>query len=42
MSKKAETKIDGVINPQKLQFQSIFDMENFDALKTLRTKRSRP
>ena len=39
---QAEAKRDGVINPKKLQFQSILNTENFDALQTLRIKRSRP
>ena len=42
--KQAEAKRDGVINPQifKLQFQSILNTENLDALQTPRIKRSRP
>ena len=42
MPKQAEAKRNGVINPQKLQFQLIFNTVNFDALKTLRINRSPP
>ena len=40
MSKQAEAKRDGVINPQNYNFN--FNTENFDALKTLRINRSQP
>ena len=36
MPKQAEAKRDGVINPTKLQFQSILNTEKFDALQMLR------
>ena len=42
VTKQAEAKMDGVINPQNLQFQIILNKGNFDALQTLRTSRSRP
>ena len=42
MFKQAEAKRDGVIKPTKLQFQSFFNTENSDALKTLRINRNRP
>ena len=39
MPRQAKAKRDGVINPQNYNFN--FDMQNFDALKTLRINRSR-
>ena len=42
VTKQAEAKRDGVINPKKLQFQIILNKGNFHALLTLRTSRSRP
>ena len=43
VAKQAEAKWDGVQQkPTKLQFQSILNTENFDALQTLRINRSRP
>ena len=48
--KKAEAKLDGVINQQNYNFNEFgsitisdnFNTENFDALKTLRVNRSQP
>ena len=40
--KQAETKRDGVINPQNYNFNQFETRKIFDALQTLRINRSRP